>query len=434
MRERSAVGLGHLISPADCVGCVACTRACPSGAIRVRGHLARLQSELCIECGECVRVCKYDAAKPATTEPRDFERFEYTVAIPSLTLYAQFGRDVAPWQVLAALEAYGFDEAHDLSWMCESIAAATDALLTKGSAPWPKISVTCPAVVRLIQLRYPGLIGNLVPLETARELQAKLLRRRIAEERGIAPDAIGIFFITPCTAIMSSILDPVGLEQSYLDGAISIRDLYGPLLREIRKGEATPKPDTAVSTRGLLWAMAGGEIAGMRNANTMTVKGVQDVQYVFDHIEAGKFQGVDFIEAYICPDGCVSGGLTIEGRYAAQRSIQEIAKRAGEEHRVQEEKVRSLLESHFFDLEEAIKARPVRPLDGDLRAAIARRRQQEEIERQLPKKDCAACGAPGCMELAEDVVRGRATLDDCVFVRIERLQKELDALREGRNG
>lgn len=335
--------------------------------------------------------------------------------------------------MLGALEAYGFDEAHDLSPMCEMISAATDALLTEGREPWPKISVTCPAVVRLIQLRHPSLIANLVPLETPRELTAKLLRRRIAAEQNLPPEKIGIFFITPCTAIMSSILEPVGLEQSYLDGAISIRDLYGPLLRELKNGVA-PRVAEPISARGLLWATAGGQIAAMRNRNTMTVRGVADVQHVFEHIEAGKFAGVDFIEAYICPDGCLSGGLTIEGRYAAQQTIQALAQRAAPADTVREEKVRSMLREHFFDLEEEIRARRVRPLDEDLRAAVARRRQQKEIEASLPGKDCAACGAPSCRVHAEDVVRGRAALEDCVFVRLARQEEELERLRRGTDG
>lgn len=415
---------GHYVSPAECTGCVLCTRACPTHALRVRGNLARLDAELCIDCGKCVRVCPTGAARPATTPPSDLEKFRYTVALPSLTLYGQFGPEVDPPQVLAALEKIGFDRAEDMSWMCEMLGQATDAHLTETKGPWPRISVTCPAVVRLIQLRYPSLIPNFVPIESARELSAKVLRRRLSQELGLAPAEIGIFFITPCTAIVNSILNPVGLESSHLDGAISIAELYPALLREIRQaGPAVA--DGSVSPSGLLWAMAGGEIAGMRDANSMTVRGVQDVEYVFDHIEAGKFQGVDFIEAYICPDGCVSGGLTVEGRYAAQRSIQRIARRLENVARpVGEEKVRSLLRSHFFDLEEEIKARAVRPLGGDLRAAALKKKQQMALLARLPGKNCSACGAPDCATLAEDVVRGTATLDDCVFVKLERLMSE----------
>ena len=102
--------------------------------------------------------------------------------------------------MLRALPQVGFDATYDMSWMCEMVAGATDAYLSECGGPWPKISVTCPAIVRLVQIRYPELLAHLVPIETARELAAKLLRRKA---RGRAPSShpteIGIFFITPCT-------------------------------------------------------------------------------------------------------------------------------------------------------------------------------------------------------------------------------------------
>jgi Na+-translocating ferredoxin:NAD+ oxidoreductase RNF subunit RnfB len=420
---------GHIIDPAACVACLACARTCPTRAIRVREGPARISYELCIDCGACVRACQHGAARAATTPPSDLQRFEYTVAVPSLTLYAQFGRDVAPARVLHALTQIGFDAAYDLSWMCEMLAGATDAYVTEGHAPWPKISVTCPAVVRLIQVRYPGLIANLVPIETARELAGKLLRRRLTAELGLPPDEIGIFFITPCTAIMDSILSPVGLGRSYLDGALSIAELYGPLLRALETAPPADALAEEISPRGLLWAMAGGEIAGMRDANTMTVRG-SDVQRVFDRIEAGTYQGVDFIEAYICPDGCVSGGLTIEGRCAAQRNVQHIARSLRASPAVGEERIRRLLREDFFSFEEGISARPVQPLGRSLQEAVARQKELEALVPLLPGKDCAACGAPDCATLAEDIVRGEASLEDCVFVRIERLEEALKGREE----
>jgi Na+-translocating ferredoxin:NAD+ oxidoreductase RNF subunit RnfB len=430
-RERSIV-----VDARRCVGCVDCCKACPTGAIRVRDGCAVADPELCIDCGECIRWCRHGAVRAATATSADLWRFKYTVAMPSLTLYSQFGKEVEPGEVLQALLSLGFDDVYDLSAMCDMHASATDAYLSECRGPWPKISVTCSAVIRLILLRYPDMIDNLLPIETARELAAKPIRRRLVAEKGLAPEDIGIFFITPCSATLHSIHHPEGLEESYLDGAFSIAELYGPMLNAIKTIKAAGRVENPppISGRGLLWAMAGGEIAGLRDANTITVGGVRDVVRVFDHIEEGKLQAVDFIEAYICPDGCISGPLTVEGRYAARRTVQQIVRRlgrqAGEGSVVPEEKVRAMLREHFFDLEEHLKARPMRPLGRDLREAAARKREVEELLAQLPAKDCAACGAPGCAAHAQDVVCGGAALDDCVFVRIERLQEAAASKKE----
>lgn len=406
-----------------CIGCVTCTKACPTRAIRVRERVASVDDELCIDCGTCMEVCRHDAVRPRTSSPADLKRFKRTVALPSLTLFAQFGKEFHPGQVLHALRQIGFDETYDISWMCEMVAGATDAYLSESIGPWPKISVTCPGVLRLVQIRYPDLIPHLVPIETPRELAAKLRRRRVAADHGLDPKDIGVFFITPCTAIIHSIVAPVGLEASHLDGAFSIAELYGPLLKAMKE-DTRSDPVDAVSVRGLRWAMAGGEISLMRNANTMTVRGLQDVIFVFDRIEAGTFQNVDFIEAYICPDGCVSGGLTIAGRYTAQRNLQEAYRQLGDQATVKEEKVRSLLREHFFDFEAEIRARPIRPLARNLRQAIALKREKDALLEKLPRKDCAACGAPDCETLADDVVRGQAQISDCVFLRLAALEKE----------
>jgi Na+-translocating ferredoxin:NAD+ oxidoreductase RNF subunit RnfB len=42
----------------------------------------------------------------------------------------------------------------------------------------------------------------------------------------------------------------------------------------------------------------------------------------------------------------------------------------------------------------------------------------EEIEHLaslLPGLDCGSCGAPSCLALAEDIVRGNAVETDCIF-------------------
>ncbi len=421
--------------PGKCIACVACTRACPTRAIRVRDRLARLKPELCIDCGACIDACPYDAARARTSTPADLRRFKYTVAIPSMTLYAQFGREVAPEQVLHALPRVGFDAFYDMSWMLEMVAGATDAWISECRGPWPRISVTCPAIVRLIQIRYPDLLANLIPIETPRELAAKLLRRRLAAELKLAPEEIGIFFITQCTAIMNSILAPVGLERSYFDGAFGINELYGPILKALAQGVSAEQglgalaTADSVSRAGLMWAMSGGEIAAMRNANTMTVSGVREVMGTFDRIESGKYQSVDFIEAYICPGGCVSGCLVIEERYIAQRTLQRISRRRPTQVNIKEERIRALLRDQFFAMEEEIKARPVPAIPRDLRQAIAWKRERSALLDRLPRKDCGACGAPDCETHAEDCLRGEATEDGCVFVRLARLEAGLAETR-----
>ena len=141
-----------LVDSAKCIGCVACGKACPTQAIRVRGGLAVVRGELCTDCGTCIAACPHDAMRARTSTPAELRRFATTVAIPSLTLYGQFGREVHPTQVLHALTQVGFNETYDMSWMCEMVGQAIDAYLSECREPWPKISITCPAVMNMLLL------------------------------------------------------------------------------------------------------------------------------------------------------------------------------------------------------------------------------------------------------------------------------------------
>ena len=58
---------------------------------------------------------------------------------------------------------------------------------------------------------------------------------------------------------------------------------------------------------------------------------------------------------------------------------------------------------------------PIMELDSDMVTAMEKMARIEEITSQLEGLDCGSWGAPSCRALAEDVVRGVASIEDCIF-------------------
>ncbi len=403
----------------NCIGCVTCIRACPTKAIRVIDGKARVNYDRCIDCGECFRLCPHQAIVSDTTSYADLEKFDFTIALPSPVLYSQFNPDVLPNQILLALKKIGFDEVFDEAWDCELTIDALQEYLNTTEGPFPKISPTCPVVVRLIAMLYPNLIQNLVKIEIPRESAAKKFREKAAKSKGIPPEKIGVLHITPCPAKMISINMPVGLDKSNLDGAIAIRDIYGRLLNALKDLEEDVILQLS-SGIGIAWAISGGELIGLREENCLAVSGVLDVIQVLNDVEAGKLKDVVFLECLICPDGCIGGSLTVQNRHLARRNVSKLIKMFGEHTRVSRDMVLRLYRQGYFNRDKEIKPMPLPPLDSDRSIAIQKTKQRDAILKRLPGKNCSACGAPDCRTLAEDIVLGKATMDACVFLTLKK--------------
>lgn len=406
-----------------CLGCTTCLRTCPTGAIRVRNGKAIILESKCIDCGECIRVCPHHA-KLAKTDPLEkIKDYKYTVAIPAPAILGQFKTKYSIPQILSAIKGLGFDQVVEVAYGAEVVGRSLKYEFDQKDYPRPLISSACPAVVKLIQVRFPELTKNICKLKSPMAMTANLVRQQLKDQ--YKQEDLGIFFITPCAAKATMVNNPQAIEyeaNGHIDGAIAFNKVYSEIHHNLKRCDLNEELFTS-TPEGFSWAVSGGESHYLKNKNVLHVDGIQNVISVLEEIECGKLEAIEFFEGLACIGGCVGGCLSVENNYVAKSYIQERAKQLKDRHinPIPENYIKDIYDSGDMHMKAEIEPRSPEPLDLDMEAAISKMKKIEEIEKRLPGLDCGSCGAPGCRALAEDIVIGKAKEIDCIFILKDRL-------------
>lgn len=416
-----------------CNGCTNCIKRCPTQAIRVRGGKAVIEAGRCIDCGECIRLCPHRAKRAVSDPLALLGHFEYRVAIVPPSLYVQYNHQKNQDLVLDALCKAGFDDVFEEAAAAELISDATSRILATGSVEKPVISSACPAVTRLIRVRFPQLIDHVLPLVPPMELAARMAKERAGEKTGLPAEKIGCIAIVPCPAKVTMRRAPVGSSRSALDGAVAAAEIY-PKLLALMDGSRTPPHRATAGAAGLAWAASGGEALGLSGVeNHLVADGMENITRVLEDLEDEKYDQIDFVELRACAGGCLGGVLQLENPYIARTKLKRMQRTvAGTVNRLNGGVPTGML----WDTD--LTYAPVLELGATRGERFERYNRMQAICKALPGLDCGACGAPSCEALAEDVVRGLAQVTDCALLRCRQLEallaKQERAAGEGGEG
>ncbi|NLA59661.1 MAG: 4Fe-4S binding protein [Firmicutes bacterium] len=433
--DLQASGYFHSVrlDPARCKGCTNCIKGCPTEAIRVRDGQAFILEDRCIDCGECIRRCPNMAKTAVSDSWEALSILDYKIALVPPSFYGSFS-DISPDEVRAALLAPGgFDEVFDVSVAADLCSEMMNDYIKKRPGEGPFISPACPAVLRLIQVKYPSLLDRVIPCEAPMEVAAWLAKTKVERERPVRnPSAV---FISPCPAKITASRQPVGRGRSLVDASISASQAF--LWVRDHRGRRLPEgvsPFPGSSGLGIGWGRSGGEMAAVGLLG-LAVDGISHVSGFLDELEAGGVDGhVEFIEMQACVGGCVGGCLHAANPFVSRMRLGKLAARHrdSQPNRLVRETSKDRPEL-WFSLN--LLPRPIFRLDPDPARAEAKFAEIRAIEQGLPGLDCGACGAPTCRALAEDIVLGRGSAWDCTFKLRERLgelAKEVVSLADRR--
>ena len=251
------------VDPRRCRKCLRCIFACPTGALRVHSHGPELRPGLCIGCTECFAACgSHVFGIPASASAVTPEGA--ALVLPQ----GLVGRDVH--DTLAAIAGRGFSEVRFTEeWMqalrgeASRFAPSRDAL--------PVIPPLCPAVVALVESRFPSLMPHLGPWMSPLEAAG--------EEFPLRP----VVLVAPCPAQYASALRESLTDRLTVWEPSRLREE----LRRAPRNAALPslcalRPDTGTTS---------GEL---------TVTGTRYVLRALARAEAGALGDVAVLSLFLC--------------------------------------------------------------------------------------------------------------------------------------
>ena len=434
-----------LYASADrCRDCGDCLKACPTRAVRVWHGRPSVLEHLCIDCAECIAACSFQALtiRDDLSSLGDLTvREDMVLAVPP-ALLAGCGPEYPPVRVLAALRRLGFADVVTVAPFEDALrraavrapsspkgttdgdAAGEDAM---ASPPHPIIVPSCPAVVNLIELRFPSLVQALVPLDSPWEaLQAAYGDRPVAyvvscpSQRSALARSARSAVAAGCAPAQAEFLLPEMVWQAAME--------------RLTKGDTEDHPAVAspagAAIRGVAGATSAGAASGAETAAVhspttavqdgasvapadapFTVTGIRHVMAVLEQIENGLLDDVAVVEPYACEGGCFGSPLFVESHHVSARRWQQ--GRAAVDTATRAEGARP--EARATPRRQPFAGRRGIRLDSDMAEAIQKLGRIQMFTRSLPGRDCGACGAPTCAAFAEDVVLKRAAVDLCPY-------------------
>ena len=370
-----------------CVKCLKCVKVCPVSAISLSNNRITINEERCINCGRCIKACHSKGLVAQGSSLEAIRDYEHTVALVPSALSSICKSIEEAEQLFYAIRCLGFDEVIDLSPVEGQIKKETQRICedleeTNGIASF------CPVIKWLIETSYPMLMDNLVPLNYASEVKAKEIRRR---ENG---DKTGIFLLCECEAKLALAKEPFKNMSYEVDHALAIVDVFPQIRAHLREGREKIR-----FCRSGLQSVNPAVI--VQKQEYLVAEGFGKINEILEMEEFDLLGSFKMLYLFTCFNGCIGGHLLWGNSYLRRNNIDALT---GEEN----------VPVSDYPIDDLYKQMTVENEDPrSFKEKIEEFHKVEAVLEKLPHYDCSACGMQTCRIMAEEIVKGNRTLNDC---------------------
>jgi iron-only hydrogenase group A len=253
-----------------CVLCGRCVRVCSEiqgvnnlsqqgrGFLTVvaPAHGANMDESVCIQCGQCINVCPTAAfvekrsAGGVWDAIADPEMHVVVQTAPSIRAAIGEGFDLPPGtpctgKMVTALRRLGFDAVFDTDFAADLtiIEEAHEFLNRLREGPLPMITSCSPGWISFMEKFYPELVPHASSCRSPMGMLSALVKTYYAEKKGIAPQKVYSVAVMPCVAKKYEAHRP----EHFLElPSPSGRGAGG-------EGELVQLTDAVLTTRELIW-------------------------------------------------------------------------------------------------------------------------------------------------------------------------------------
>ncbi len=401
----------------ECQDCYKCVRHCHCKAIRIVNARAAVIPELCVSCGECVKVCPAEAKKIRS----DLSRAQYLlhsgakVYASIAPSYVGYFKDIPIGRLAAALKRLGFVGASETAIGAQFVSAQTAELL-KQAGPGVYLSTACPASVDFIRKYYPAWTDNFLQVTSPVMAHCKYLKQ-------IYGDDIKIIFVGPCAAKKNE----ADRNPDDLSLAITFAALESWLKSEgISLDKMNEEPLVPVQAEeGRVYSIEGGMNETLRSpevdARLLAVSGLPNIARLIEKVDLATLKESGskiFVEMLACDGGCVNG--PVMGRESSRIDILlETAAHAPHRSSVGREVPVNIQQLIYPD-----RHSEPQPEEAAILQAL-HRIGKYSAEDEL---NCGGCGYNSCREFAKAMLDGKAETSMCLSYLRKISQKTSNAL------